>query len=213
MTTKIFIYSLNDPITNEIRYVGKSYNPTKRYKEHLYHSKTGKTYRDKWLRKLLKINLKPLLSIIEECNEENWSIREQYYISLYPNLTNLTKGGEGLHGYIQSEETIEKRRIATTGKKRTEEFKQGASLRRLGTKHSDKTKKHLTLIRLGKPIHSQERKDSLKIKVKQLDLENNLIKEWDSISEILKEYPHAKISECINNKRKTSLGYKWEKIN
>jgi hypothetical protein len=25
-------------------------------------------------------------------------------------------------------------------------------------------------------------------------------------------YPNVKISECINNKRKTSLGYKWEKI-
>ena len=209
---KLFIYSLSDPITNEVRYIGKTYNPEKRYKEHIYKSKTGKTHRDFWIQKLMKLEQKPIMNIIEECNDENWVIREQYYISIYDNLTNLTNGGEGTHGYIPSKETIEKRRLATIGKKRTDEFKEAARLRKLGTKHTDETKKLLTLKKLGNPIHSEEHKENLRIKIKQLDLKGNLIKIWDSISEATKEYPYVKISECINNKRKTSLGYKWEKV-
>jgi group I intron endonuclease len=211
MEIKLFIYSLTDPITNEIRYIGKSYNPIKRLKEHIYHSSFGKTHRDYWLRNLLKNNQKPILNILEECNSENWIIREQYYISLFSNLTNLTNGGNGTHGLVQSQETIQKRILANTGKKRSDEYKLSVSLRRLGSKHTEKTKELLALIRKGKQIHNERYKENLRIKVNQLDLQNNLIKEWDSISEILKHYPHAKISECINNKRKTSLGYKWVK--
>ena len=209
---KLFIYSLIDPITNEVRYVGKTYNPEKRYKQHIYKSKIGKTHRDFWIQKLIKIGQKPIINVIEECNEENWMVREQYYISMYDNLTNLTNGGEGTHGYTPSKETIEKIKLSNTGKKRSDEFKKAAGLRRLGAKHNDKTKKLMSSKRLGKAIHSEGHKNKLKIKVKQLDLDGNLIKIWNSVSEATKEYPNVKISECINNKRKTSLGYKWEKI-
>ena len=60
-----FIYTLTDPITNEIRYVGKSNRPKKRLKEHLYESKLKKTYKNNWIRGLLKKNLTPLLEVID----------------------------------------------------------------------------------------------------------------------------------------------------
>lgn len=50
-------------------------------------------------------------------------------------------------------------------------------------------------------------------KVYQYDLQNNLIKIWDSLQSINREfgYKTANISSCCLNKqyRKTAYGYKW----
>lgn len=91
----INIYKLIDPITNEIRYVGKTKNVlSKRYNEHIYRAKQGHdSHVYCWIRKLLKNNLKITIELIEECAEENWEEREKYWISYYPNLTNISKGG------------------------------------------------------------------------------------------------------------------------
>ena len=37
----VFIYTLKDPITKKYMYVGKSVNPEKRFKQHLYHLHTN----------------------------------------------------------------------------------------------------------------------------------------------------------------------------
>jgi hypothetical protein len=103
---KIKIYKLVDPRTNKIRYVGKTKNTLhKRYTEHLYRAKQGhnsKVY--SWIRKLLKLNLKPLIELIEYCESNNWEEREKYWISYYPNLTNISEGGITYFGkqYVQS---------------------------------------------------------------------------------------------------------------
>ncbi len=91
----IKIYKLLDPITNEIRYIGKTKNVlSKRYNEHIYRAKQEHdSHVYCWIRKLLKDNLKPTIELVEECTEENWEEREQYWISYYPNLTNISKGG------------------------------------------------------------------------------------------------------------------------
>ena len=106
----VFIYGLIDPFTNEVRYVGKSINPKRRYKEHL--NKMTNTHKSAWIKSLLKIGKEPKIEIIEECSGDNWSDREKYWISFYGNLTNLTEGGEdGSH----SEETIQKLRLLNSG--------------------------------------------------------------------------------------------------
>ena len=91
----IKIYKLLDPITNEIRYIGKTKNVlSKRYNEHISRAKKGHHFHVYcWISKLLKDNLKPKIELVEECTENNWEEREQYWISFYPNLTNISKGG------------------------------------------------------------------------------------------------------------------------
>jgi len=91
----IKIYKLLHPITNEIRYIGKTKNVlSKRYSEHIARAKQGHdSHVYCWIGKLLKDNLKPTIELVEECTEDNWEEREQYWISYYPNLTNISKGG------------------------------------------------------------------------------------------------------------------------
>jgi hypothetical protein len=61
----INIYKLIDPITNEIRYVGKTKNVlSKRYNEHIYRAKQGHdSHVYCWIRKLLKNKMKKLKPI------------------------------------------------------------------------------------------------------------------------------------------------------
>lgn len=92
---KTYIYALKDPITEEIRYIGKSDNPEIRLKNHIYKCKQSKKHSAQWIQSLINKELKPILEILEECNKDIWEEREIYWISKYNNLTNHTTGGEG----------------------------------------------------------------------------------------------------------------------
>lgn len=97
--SRIFIYSLNDPVTNEIRYVGKSDNPELRFSAHLSlsrHKPISKVHR--WIHELLLKGTKPNMGILEECSESTWEKREKRLINHYRNsgcdLLNMQDGGK-----------------------------------------------------------------------------------------------------------------------
>lgn len=165
METKVYIYSLTDPITNKIRYIGKTVNPNQRYSGHLSNSKQRKTYTNCWIYSLIKKGLKPIMNIIEECDDSNWIEREQYHISIHENLTNLTLGGEGIHGFKATEETKQKMSEAHKGEKNA--F--------YGKTHSEETRKKLSDINKTKntsgknnyfygKVHSEETRKHIAIK-------------------------------------------------
>jgi hypothetical protein len=116
---KVYIYTLSDPITKEVRYVGKSVNPKKRLDNHLHVKK--KQHCSCWIQSLKSKALKPEFSIIEITDKDNWIERERYWISYYKdngaNLTNHSIGGEGAAGTIRSPESNLKRSIALKGRK------------------------------------------------------------------------------------------------
>ena len=93
----VFIYELIDPITDETRYIGKTNNIIGRFSGHL--NDNSFTYKANWIKSLKKRNLKPILNIIDEVNNEEAGYWEMFYISLYRSwncrLTNGTRGGEG----------------------------------------------------------------------------------------------------------------------
>lgn len=98
---KFLIYGLIDPITNEIRYIGKSEKGMGRPREHFcpYQLKI-KNKKNSWIKSLKKINLIPIIKIIEICESKDLlNDREVYWISFYKqignNLTNMTDGGTG----------------------------------------------------------------------------------------------------------------------
>lgn len=99
---KVFIYALTEPITHEIRYIGKTNNLYERYYMHLQELQepTKKHYHSKnWIRELFSRGYAPKIEVLETCNQSNWQEREMYWIEFYKrlgtNLTNMTKGGDG----------------------------------------------------------------------------------------------------------------------
>lgn len=108
-----FIYSLSDPITGFVRYIGKSDNVRKRFSDHFKPSSINKnTYKNNWLKKIRGNGLIPIIDIIDEVSKLDWKFWEIHYISLYKSwgfpLVNLTNGGDGCDGYRHSQEVIKK---------------------------------------------------------------------------------------------------------
>jgi hypothetical protein len=80
---KTYIYVLKCPITFKVRYVGKSDDPYRRYKEHLNIKNSASKEKKQWLKKLKKLGLKPILKIINKVPDDYWRDYENYYISFY----------------------------------------------------------------------------------------------------------------------------------
>lgn len=95
-----YIYVLKDPISNEVRYVGKSNKPTERFYNHMNRHKDKNTHKRNWIEKLRKNGLKPKYEVIDKVLIEEWQEKEKYYIEKYIkdgcNLLNCTNGGDGL---------------------------------------------------------------------------------------------------------------------
>ena len=140
------IYVLKHPDTLEVRYVGKTVRSlSRRLGNHIANAKGNKhnKHLSNWIINILNKNKRPIIELLEECDYSIWQEREQYWISQFPNLINLTKGGDGCLGFIQDESTKEKLRIAMTGRKHTEEFKQNMSLRLKGKPLSEEHKANI----------------------------------------------------------------------
>tara|TARA_R110000765_G_scaffold93781_5_gene176780 strand:- start:1791 stop:2402 length:612 start_codon:yes stop_codon:yes gene_type:complete len=100
MKNTTYIYELSELESNLPRYIGKSDNPDRRYREHLKDKKNS--YKRNWITSLLKRGEVPVLTIIEEVSIDEWSDSEKYWIEQYKawgyKLTNTGEGGEGFTG-------------------------------------------------------------------------------------------------------------------
>lgn len=119
MENKTFIYTLSDPITNKVKYIGKTNNLNYRLNKHINESKNKRTHKEKWINSLISKGLKPIIDVLDIVNETEWSFYEIYWISQMKTwgfeLTNGTSGGEGSDGFKgkkHSDETKEKCKIA-----------------------------------------------------------------------------------------------------
>ncbi len=97
---KVIIYALVDPITCEIRYIGRtSISLNARLSSHIHRSKYSKekTYKVDWIKSLLKINCKPLIRKLTEI--EGWEESYKFEVNLIEKykdrLTNYYDRGPG----------------------------------------------------------------------------------------------------------------------
>ena len=194
----IYIYILKDPISNDIRYVGKAVDTKKRFNKHLRDSKVKTYHSAVWIKSLLNKGLKPIMEVIEEANESNWEEREKYWIDFYKtkfDLTNINEGGGfggvtyGFKGKTHSKESIDKMKKARTGVSIKQNDKDGNRKKSLRA-FFDKNKKPVV----------------------QYDLNGEKIKEWESAVDAGTELglPHSNITKTCKGLRKKCGGFKWK---
>ncbi len=118
------IYSLADPYTGEIRYVGyTSQTLRKRLRGHIHHAKAyGRGAVRLWIMQLLADGLEPTIAPLEIGDgPRNWMPAERKWIAYYRGipgnrLLNQSNGGQGVPGYQFSKES--RRRISEKNKGR-----------------------------------------------------------------------------------------------
>lgn len=229
------IYTLTDPRTNEIRYVGKANNVTQRYLAHLNRARKHQIHKLNWINSLRKDGLKPILQIIDVVPIEEWIFWETYWISQIKtwgfNLINYTQGGDGCT--FGNQTSFKKGNITwNTGtakllvcKNCNKEFSSkntnGAFSYRMFC--SEECKKHQYSPHEGcfNKNHIPWNKSKFGYAltgaktakpVLQYDLEGNFIREFKSAKEagLLLNCTYLNIQHVCNGKNKTAKNYKWK---
>lgn len=155
------IYVLKHPDTSEVRYVGKTIKSlSKRLGNHIANAKGNKhnKHLSNWILKILSENKKPIIELLEECEYSVWQEREKYWISQFPNLINLTIGGDGCEGFTHDPETISKLKGINKGRKHTEEFKLRMSLRLKGKPLTEEHKANIGKANRGRKASLETRR-------------------------------------------------------
>lgn len=96
----LFIYALREPSDGSIFYVGKAKNPATRYRCHF---KSARLDTNRFLcervRRMKESGGRPILTILEVCDEQSWRIREREWIAFFRSigvsLDNIAAGGDG----------------------------------------------------------------------------------------------------------------------
>jgi len=178
----VYIYTLSNPTTNEIRYVGKTCKSLKtRLNGHLKDKRNN--YRSCWIKSLLNDGLIPKIETIDVSDNDNWQLMERYWISQFKTwgfkLVNYTDGGESLSGYKHSKETRVKLSKSQTGKTYSDESKNKMSNSRIKYEKENKTefsKRYDTLketIKNKSEEQKIERKNKMSISMKLAHLNMN----------------------------------------
>lgn len=103
---KYYIYTLSDPTTGEVKYVGKTKDTKDRIRRHMSndHLRDAWTSKNKWLLWLKNQGLKPDIEILDEGDADNINSLEIYWISQLKQwgykLKNETEGGDGGRNWL-----------------------------------------------------------------------------------------------------------------
>lgn len=73
------IYSLSDPRDGAVRYVGQTTRPDTRKAQHEKNTYQGNPAKSRWCDELLRLGLRPLFAVIEECEPALLNDRERYW--------------------------------------------------------------------------------------------------------------------------------------
>ncbi len=204
-----YIYALCDPDSQIPFYIGKTKNIEKRYRSHLTIELKNKTKKSFWIKKLLKENKKPTISILDTADSSNIDEKEIYYITLWksknPKLKNMTDGGTGGTTHYGKPVKIQCSNGKTYNsiKEASEELKVHRTAINAIIKGKSISAKGYRFCLLGKSIENREKKKT----VKPINCSNG--KRYSSITEAAKDLKiEAKnISSCAKGKRNNVGGF------
>lgn len=216
----IKIYTLSNPDTNEIRYVGKTVSKLEyRLALHISEAKkdVNKSHKNSWIISLLKQGLKPVIELLDEISyNRDWEWLEQYWISQMKswnfNLINMTDGGDGNKNQKFSKETIEKRKLKIIGIPRSSYVRIKISNSHKGKKLSESTKEKLRIANLGKRYSKETKFKKSKKGVYQYDKDNTLIAVYESLTEAIEKtgFFRGNISSACTGRLKSYKGFIWK---
>lgn len=166
------VYTLSDPRTQEVRYVGITFRGKQRYNEHLSRALTGgRTHRDCWIRSLVAVGVRPVYQVVETGLDIGWQDAERTWIATYRatrSLVNHTDGGEGTPGLAPSLELRRKlsetrkgvpyppgRKSATLGRHHTPEAIAKIQAASKGHVMPESIRAKLSALKKGKPLPMQ----------------------------------------------------------
>ncbi len=172
-----------DPRTNLIRYIGKTVNPKDRYTNHINQRLVNDAPKDRWIRKLVKQDLKPILKILIKVDEKNWERSEKEFIKHYKQFGNLLNVEEG--GYSGCNRNItwgDKISAAKKGAIFTQEHKENLSKSHKGYKMPQTQRDNI-----GKALSNNPQKHW--VKVAKIDIDTK---------KVLAVYKNIKEADILN---------------
>lgn len=234
---KTYIYTLSDT-NGDVRYIGKTSYLKQRLYSHIKECRTKKiNHKINWIKSLLMKGEKPLISILDEVDSNYWQFWECFWIEQFKqwgfNLTNQTKGGDGLHGYKHSNVSInkmkqkfidnpnynkssDKKHIIDKDELYQRYITENLSIPKLSKLFgcSEKTiftNLHENNIIKDKEVWIKQMSTNPKKPVVQYDLDGNFVREWDSPTTIAEElgYNKGNIASCCRGVAVTANGYIW----
>ena len=122
------IYGLVDPARpGEIRYVGKTVDLPARIRHHEWMARRGAIYPvHRWIREVLRARRSPEAVVLEVIEGEGWAEAERRWIAKLDNLTNISRGGEGVDA-PRTPEWLQRIADAHRGKKISKETRKRLS--------------------------------------------------------------------------------------
>lgn len=199
------IYMWYNNITNDY-YIGSSINLYNRLNNYYYKSRLNNN--SKISRALIKYGHKNFTLIIIEILENNLNIieKEQYYINLLNPIYNILTIAYSSKGFKFNHSDIAKKKISLNRKIQilSEENKLNIS-----KKLKDRSLSEESKLKISKSLNNRKLSEEIKLKIsksrkdnriKLIDLNNNIIKIYNNITEISIEYGFSNrtISKYIN---------------
>jgi hypothetical protein len=159
------------------------------------------------------------MEVIDVVPLNDWGLWESYWISQFKTwgfkLTNMANGGEGGNlGPVVNKIISEKR----MGCKHTEKSKEKIRQKALGRVFSEETRKKLSEQRVGEKKGMWGKKQSKKCieskykSIIQIDMNDNVVKIWPSFKSVTDTLGinRNNIRMVCNGKRNTAGGFKWK---
>lgn len=126
MHCRWYVYVLRDPISWDVRYVGRTNRPALRLKHHLTNASRATTASGRWVQSLKLRGLKPMLEVIDAGMGNGFRAAERVWVAEFrsrgADLLNRSQGGDGPNfGRELTQDVRDKLSVALKGKRMSDD--------------------------------------------------------------------------------------------